>query len=400
MNAMLSWAVGASIAIVAFHFIIYPALIFILARLIGRPCTRGSTNLSVSLITPAYNEASVISRKIDNSVARARSGDEVIVVSDGSTDGTTEIIRDSAERSIRALTLEPRQGKVAALNHAVEHSTADILIFTDAKSLLAPDAVDKILRNFADPKVGCVNGALRMPPDTEASNLTAVGRAEGLYWQYEEFIKRHESLLHSTLGVTGSLLALRRTLWRKIQKGTVNDDVHIGLSVLRQGYRVIYDREAIAWQLPSLTTNDEMVRRTRMTAGRYQNLLSVGAWPWRVPGAVAMLFCHKFLRLLMPIFLFIAFVANIALLLFPNVNPLFVFILVGQVFVYGLAAVGAVAECWGRRWRLPSVAYYFVLGNIGTLVGLVRYVRGRQSVLWEKAARGADHIIAGGRNHS
>jgi cellulose synthase/poly-beta-1,6-N-acetylglucosamine synthase-like glycosyltransferase len=387
MNTFLASATGLSIAVVVFHYLIYPLAVFATARLRPRPWRRGQEPLTASLVTAAYDEAISIEQKIDNALSRARPGDQVIFISDGSTDGTTEAIFRSAVRGAIALSQEPRQGKAIALNRAAKEANGDILIFSDANALMAPDAIDRIIRNFADPAVGCVGGSLRLPPEAGTENLSSVSRSEGVYWRYESFIKSYESLIHSTVGVSGCLLALRRDLWREIPPGTINDDVHLALSALRQGYRVVYDPEAVCWEQPSSTSTDELLRRKRMTAGRYQALLNHMSWPWNNPGAVAMLFCHKFLRLLIPIFLSIALAANVLLLAFPPIGPVFALTLVGQICLYAFALVGAQAERRGVRWRLPALACYFVVGNIGTLVGFLRYLRGRQTVLWDKAAR-------------
>jgi cellulose synthase/poly-beta-1,6-N-acetylglucosamine synthase-like glycosyltransferase len=388
MNSVLSVACGVSLFVVVFHYLVYPLLILAWGRLWPRPWRRGDVSLTASLITAAYNEAIVIEQKIENALSRARPGDQVIFISDGSTDGTTETIRANAARGVVALSQEPRQGKVIALNRALREATGDVVIYSDANSLLGPDAIDKILRNFADPDVGCVSGCLTFPPRAEQEGLTPVGQSEGLYWRYESFIKKYEALIDSTVGVSGCLLALRRELCGEIPEGTINDDVYLALSVLRQGYRVVYELEALCWELPSSKAADEILRRKRMTAGRYQALLDYRTWPWNNPGAIAMLFCHKFLRLLIPIFMLVALVTNMLLILFPPIGPIFALTLAGQFSLYALAALGAYAERRGSRWRLPAIAFFFVVGNLGTLGGLLRYLRGRQTVLWEKAARG------------
>jgi poly-beta-1,6-N-acetyl-D-glucosamine synthase len=383
--SVLEAATISALLLIGFHYVGYPALIWALARLRSRRPARGAALPRVSIVIAAHNEGAIIGRKIEATLALDYPDLEIIVVSDGSTDATVSTVRGFAPSGVTLVEIADRGGKGRALNAAVAQAGGEIVLISDANAFPAPDAVRKLVRHFADPEVGMVSG--RVAPDPASAGASAVAGSEGLYWRYESVIKQAESDLGSATGVVGSLLAIRRQLYDPVPDGVINDDSHLMLATMRQGYRVIYEPDALALRHASRTTADELARRQRMAAGRFQHLLRLRAWPWGNPMAVFCLFCHKFLRLLLPILMIVALAANAARVALPPVPPLLVVTLAGQVAVYALALGGYALERRGRRNRLAMLAYYVVTGNLGMLLGLVRYVSGRQSVLWRKAER-------------
>jgi cellulose synthase/poly-beta-1,6-N-acetylglucosamine synthase-like glycosyltransferase len=374
------------LAVQAAHYIGYPLALYTLSGLFGRPWRRDVRPATVTLIVPAYNEAAAIAEKIENSLALDWPALEIVVVSDGSTDDTTEIAARYVGRGIRLLVQPERRGKAEALNRAVETAGGEILVLSDAHTFYAPDAITKLVRNFADPEVGCVTGRKFVRSPGPGRPLSAVGRSESAYWRYESRIKVWESRLDSTMGTMGAMLALRRPLYSPIPAGIINDDVFLPLMVLRRGKRVIYEPEAVCWEPPTASSGEDVKRRKRMTAGRYQLLMRPSFWPWRKPRAVAMLLCHKLLRLLLPLFMIGALAANTAAMLVPPVPSVLWLTLIAQAGFYGLAALGFVGERRQRRWRLPALAWFVTAGNLSALAGLSRYLSGRQTVVWDKAA--------------
>jgi len=369
------------------HYLIYPVFVCVIAKIAPRLWRRGSIEGRVSLVVAAYNEIEVIAEKIKNSLGLDWPNLEVVFVSDGSDDGTSEVIQEYEQHGIIGLIQEPRGGKAAALNRALDEIKADIIVFSDANAIYARDAISKLVANFADPSVGCVVGSRKVSKPGDGTDLSSVGRSEGLYWRYEQFIKLNESLVDSTVGISGTMLALRRDAIEPIPKGIINDDVWLALAASRRGYRVIYEPEAICWEKPSLRSQDELKRRKRMIAGRYKQLLTFSLWPWRKPRVVVMLFLHKFLRLLMPFLMIGALSANLALLAFPPMGWLMQVTLAAQLVFYGLAMIGLIGEFLGKRWRLPALAYFITVGNYGALMGFFRYLLNKQTVLWEKGSR-------------
>ncbi|MCF6290808.1 MAG: glycosyltransferase family 2 protein [Desulfobacterales bacterium] len=377
------------LGLMAYHYLGYPALLAVLARLRPRPVRQRPVTPRVSLIIAAYNEEKVIAEKIDNSLALDYPALEIIVVSDGSSDTTAGIVRGYADAGVVGLHRPQRWGKSAAVNRGAEQATGDIFVFSDANAFYFPDVIRKLTRNLADPAVGCVSGSKTVRPLADnRCQESSVGRSEGLYWRYESFIKEKETLVSSVTGVVGEMLALRHELFQPIPDNIINDDAFLCWHILRQGFRVVYEPGARCWETASASGRDDMVRRQRITAGRYQLLFRVRWWPWNNPGALFLLISHKFLRLFLPFLMVIALAANLLLLFFPHVPALMLFLLAGQSAFYALALLGMLLDRQGRpSWRLPALAYYILIGNLASLSGLFLFLTGRQSVLWQKAAR-------------
>ncbi len=375
------------LGIQAYHYIGYPALLFLVARFRPRPVTQRPYVPTVSLVIAAYNEASVIGDKLANSLAIDYPELEIIVVSDGSSDETPLVVEQFARDSVIGLFQPERRGKSHAINRAAAEAKGEILIFSDANAFYLPDAIRKLTRNFADPTVSLVTGKRTIRRKGCAGQLSAGVESEGFYWRYESFLKSLESRIASTAGVVGEMLAIRRAVFAPITAGIINDDSWLALHTLRQGQRAIYEPEAGCWELPSPNMAVDSERRDRMTAGRYQLMLNLGNWPWRSPMAVFMLFSHKFLRLLLPFFMTGALVGNIALITYPPLHLFFQLTLAAQVIFYGLALLGYVGQAVGRTWKIPNIAYFIANGNFRSLRGLMRHLTGRQSVVWVKPSR-------------
>lgn len=373
-----------SIGILGYHYAIYPVIVALWAR--WRPATTSSGlyTPSASLIITAYNEAAVMAEKLENSLALDYPTDllEIIVVTDGSTDDTAVLAAAFKDRGIRLLHDPVRRGKSAAMNRATAVARGDIIVFSDANAFYQPDALLKLLRHFQNGRVGGVSGNKTVKPGPGG-----VSQSSGLYWRYESTIKTWESQTGSTIAVVGEMFALRRAVFTPIPPEVINDDAYLSTLVLRQGLSVLYEPEAVCWETASESTADELTRRRRISAGRYQLLFKPQWWPWQHPAGLFQLVSHKFLRLLLPFFMILALVANTAVLLRRPVRLLMRLTFVGQLAVYGLAALGWLAEKRQKKAKIPAAAYYIVSGNFSSLLGLWRLLSGKQSVLWEKARR-------------
>ncbi|MBK7175920.1 MAG: glycosyltransferase family 2 protein [Chloroflexi bacterium] len=373
-----------SIGVLGYHYTIYPAIIALWARWRPATASSGLYTPSVSLIITAYNEAAVMVEKLENSLALDYPTDllEIIVVTDGSTDDTAVLAAKFQDRGIRLLHDPVRRGKSAAMNRATAVARGDIILFSDANAFYQPDALLKLLRHFQNGRVGGVSGNKTVKPGPGG-----VSQSSGLYWRYESAIKKWESQTGSTVAVVGEMFALRRTLFAPIPPEVINDDAYLATLVLRQGLSVLYEPEAVCWETASESTADELTRRRRISAGRYQLLFAPRWWPWRYPAALFQLVSHKFLRLLLPFFMILALVANTAVLLRRPKNFLMGLVFLGQLAVYMLAGLGWLAEKRQKKAKIPAAAYYIVSGNFSSLQGLWRLLSGKQSVLWEKARR-------------
>ena len=361
MARTLFWV---SAGFVVYTYAGYPALLWIVQKLVPRRAHRATAEPSVSLLIAAYNEAGVIADKIRNSLALDYPADrlEVVVASDGSTDATAEIVRRMAEEEgsgrVRLLMYPRNRGKVQVLNDAIPELRGDIVAFSDASSMLAPEALRELVANFADPRVGAASGIYQVR-NKEAASL---GRQEDLYWKYETFLKLQEARLGAVTGAHGSLYAIRRPLYPFPPPGTINDDFVIPTSVLRRGCRIAYEPRAIAFE--EAHEMEGFGRRVRITAGNVAQLRLIGdlVWPPR-PLVLLCFLSHKAARLFVPIALGAMVIASAMLV----AEPLYAVLLALQLIFYALAAWGA-----GHR-RLPKVLrlpYYFCMINSALFVWL------------------------------
>ncbi|PJF36730.1 MAG: glycosyltransferase family 2 protein [Candidatus Thermofonsia Clade 1 bacterium] len=367
----------------------YPLLMALRAKLAARPIQQDESYLpSVTLLIPAHNEADVIRDKLENALSLDYPTDQlqIIVVDDGSTDGTTEIVRAFEDRGVQLIRQPERSGKMAAVNRGFEAATGELVVLSDASPIYAPNALRLLARNFADPSVGVVVGALRL---WDAQN--AVAKPAGLYWQYESALRRWESLTGSTVAVHGNMFAVRRGLYRPLRRYTINDEFSIAMEVMRQGYRVVYEPHAVSYDIASATMSDEFKRRARINAGRFQALFSAGYLRAPTLDLTFRLISHKLLRPLTPIFMLVTLISAFLLMILSalNLDRAFWFWLLAffaQDAFYMLAYAGYLAERNGRSHKLLSVPYFFVSSNLAALVGLWRWLRNRQSVTWQKRA--------------
>ncbi len=288
-----------SMACVAYTYVGYPLVVAVRARLWPRPVRRGPFRASVSIIVAARNEEATIGRRVEE-LARQLGGSavdgEIIVVSDGSTDRTAAIVRDlERDGPVRVLELLDNVGKAAALTQAAQTARGEILVFADARQTWADDALERLLENFADATVGAVSGDLVL--ETAPGVLAGVG----LYWRFEKWLRRQESLIRSQVGVTGAIAAVRRPLFRPIPAGTLLDDVYWPLQVAMQGLRVVHDERARAFDRLPERPRDEFRRKVRTLAGNFQLVarLPAALLPWRNP-VWGVLVSHKLLRLVAP----------------------------------------------------------------------------------------------------
>jgi biofilm PGA synthesis N-glycosyltransferase PgaC len=367
-----------AIAATVYTYLGYPIVITILARLRRRPVRAAPITPSVSLIIPAFDEEKVIGEKLDNSMSLDYPADrlEIVVVSDGSTDATNQIVSRYAADGLRLLYDPPRRGKIAALNRSVPLTQGEILVFTDANAMLNPPALRRLVRHFADDRVACVGGEKRVGP---AANLSAQG--ESAYWRYESYLKRCDSAVGSLMGVAGELFAMRRAFYTPIQEDTLIEDFVLSLHLVKQGWRVVYEPEAVAWEQPTLSLGDEWQRRTRIAAGGFQAIVRLRGMLNPALGLAAFQFLsHRVLRWIAPGFMIAALLINP----FLTDRVLYRWTLLGQTLLYLAALLGYFLLRVGVRSRPLQLVFYFCFTNLAALVGLYRYISGTQAVTWKK----------------
>jgi len=362
-----------SAALVVYAYIGYPLLLWMLQFLFRRPVQKAAIEPSVSLLISAYNEATVIAAKVRNSLALDYPAEklEIVVASDGSKDATAKIVRALAETEgagrVRLLEFPENRGKVTALNDAVPQLRGEIIIFSDASSMLAVDSVRKLAANFADARVGAASGVYQVL-NKDASTL---GHQEDFYWKYETFLKLQEAKIGALAGAHGSLYAMRRALYPFPPPSTINDDFVIPTSVLKHGMRIAYEPEAVAYE-----EAHEMAgfgRRVRIMAGNIEQMREAKGLLWR-PRPLT-LFCflsHKGARIVVPLALLTMLVSNLMLWH----APVYHWMAWAQILFYSCALLGALGILHWKALRLP---YYFCMINASLFVWMYyRIARGRR----------------------
>jgi cellulose synthase/poly-beta-1,6-N-acetylglucosamine synthase-like glycosyltransferase len=359
----------------------YPALLLLLARIRARPRERKATRRPLSVLVAAHNEEDVIAAKVQNVLSSRypRPLVEIVVASDGSTDGTVDAARGAGAQRVLDL---PRVGKITALNSAVEAASGDVLVFTDADSMFRPDTLEELMANFADPAVGGVSANEVSKLEGDASG---VARGEGLYWRYEQWIKRFEDRVGSAVSASGRLYAIRRCLFRpsKVTAGT--DDFVISTQVVKAGQRLAFDAQTIVLVDTPLDATPELRRKVRVMNRGLRAAFSLGdlLLPWRGGFYSLQVLSHKVLRRFLPFFLLTALGASAWLV---TVSSVWWLVLGPQLLFYGLAAVGWAGRrhAWGRA-RPLWIPYYFCLVNAAAGIAVLSVLGGVRFERWEVA---------------
>lgn len=356
----------------------YPLFALLLARWRPRPHHQADIQPSVSLIIPAYNEEAVIAEKLENVLGLdyPEENREILVIADGSTDQTAEIVERYASRGVQLLFQPQRQGKIAAMNRAVPHARGEILVFSDANAMLEQTSLQMLVRNFADPQVVCVSGEKRIRSDSQVQ-----ARGESAYWRFEARVKKAESLVSTVIGAVGEFFAIRRERYRSVEEDNVIEDFVLSMRLVMEGWRIVYEPEAVAWEEASPSLRAEWERRARNIAGGFQAIGRLRGLLSPRYGLVAFqYFSHKVLRWTAPFTMLLAWVSNALLYNLGFYRVLFW----GQTSFYLLALVGGMTLLLGWKVRLLQLAFYFCFANSTALGGFVRYVTGTQSVIWKK----------------
>jgi len=379
---------GISCFIVFFNYAGYAIIVYILNKL-KKPnnAPLEGFNPTVSFIVAAYNEEDIIQEKILNSLQQnyPLTNVEFIFITDGSTDKTAEII--AGHTDIQLLHVPERSGKSAALNRAIKGAKNEILIFSDANTLLNKDAIKNITRHYADPTIGGVAGEKKVI--SLSANADEVGAGEGLYWKYESFLKKIDAEFYSVVGAAGELFSLRSSLYEPIPANVILDDFVISLRVAEKGYRIMYEPQAYAMETPSFSIKDEQKRKIRIAAGGFQAIGMLGNLFlfWRYPRLSFLYISHRVLRwTLSPLCLLLAFISNL-ILFFGTHNYLFKILFILQLVFYIMAFAAKYISSDKSWFKIFKLAYYFAFMNISVIQGFFRFIRGRQSATWEKAKR-------------
>jgi poly-beta-1,6-N-acetyl-D-glucosamine synthase len=375
-----------SVGFCVYTLFVYPLLLGIEARLRSRPVRKAAWPATVSVILPVHNGARWIGAKLESILALDYPAElvEILIVSDGSTDGTERIVRGFTHRARIEFLNAPKRGKAAALNTALERATGEILFFTDVRQQFHPDSLANLVACFADPEVGVASGELVIRDGIDHEEASV-----GLYWKYEKWIRKQLSRVDSMLGASGCIYAMRRELAASLPEGTLNDDMYLPLGAFFRGYRVIMDDKAFAFDYPTPLAS-EFRRKVRTLAGVYQ---IVGSYPALLGPRNRMwihFFSHKLARLVMPWAMIAAGISSFGL---PG---RWKYVAIGaQAAGYMLAVADAWLPANFPLRRVTSPLRTFAVLMTASLCALaILFVPAR--VLWKETRISAEH----GKHHS
>lgn len=345
-----------SLAGVLYTYLGYPVLMWMLARLRPRPWRIAPITPSVSVVLAVHNGMLLLPHRIQHLIDLDYPNiKEIIIVSDGSTDGTAELLGRQHHPHVHAIVLDEHGGKAAAVNAGVAEATADVILFADIRPDIAPGGIQQLVSNFADAKVGCVAGNLKLRQEGHDAVSAAVG---GFYWRYEQWIRTCEAVSDSPVGVYGGFYAIRRELAAPLPAGIILDDMFQPLSIIRQGYRSVVDPQAFVCDTWPKDLEGEFHRKVRTLAGNYQ-LLRLAPWTLTLQNRVLFqLVSHKIMRLIVPYLLVLLLVSTIALSAHSSLCAAFAAL---QILFWAIALVGL-------RYRIPVL--HRVAAPAGALLAL------------------------------
>ena len=344
----------------------------------------------VTLFIAAYNEKDFVAEKIKNSRELDYPANKLHMswVTDGSNDGTPEELFNY--EGIEVHHLPQRSGKIGAMNRGMKFVKTPVVVFCDANTMLGRESVRRIVNLFSDPKVGCVSGEKRIFGKEKDA---AAGAGEGLYWKYESKLKKWDAELYSVVGAAGELFAIRTELFEEVERDTLLDDFIISLRVAQKGYTIQYDPEAYAIETASSNVKEELKRKIRISAGGIQSVIRLRSLLniFRYGTLSFQYISHRVLRwTLAPLSLLLLIPTGLILAINEGIIKLGFFCILFwlQLLFYLSALLGWYLENKSIRVKLLFIPYYFFIMNLSVFLGFKRYLKGSQSVNWDRAKRG------------
>jgi cellulose synthase/poly-beta-1,6-N-acetylglucosamine synthase-like glycosyltransferase len=380
--------------IIFYAYLGYGILLFILIkvkRLLGLSNREidPSYEPEVTLFCAAYNEKAYVDKKIANSFSLEYPQEKVkhVWVTDGSDDGTPDLLRKY--EGVEVYHKNERAGKIAAMNRGLQFVKTPIVIFSDGNTMLGQESIRRIVNLFSDSRVGCVSGEKRI---FEKDKDTAAG-TEGIYWKYESTLKKWDAELYSVVGAAGELFAIRTELYQHVEPDTLLDDFIVSLRVAKKGYTIQYDPEAYAIESSSANVKEELKRKIRIAAGGIQSIVRLKELlNFFKYGTLSFQYIsHRVLRwTLAPLGLLLILIFNTILssqIGFFDFSSIYTWTFWGQIAFYVAALLGWYLENHQIKIKILFIPYYFFIMNYAVYLGFWRYLKGKQSVKWERAKR-------------
>lgn len=382
--------------IVFYSYVGYGILLFILIKvrrrfgLVKVMADHPDYEPEITLFIAAYNEKDFVAAKIKNSRELEYPAEKLhmLWVTDGSDDGTPELLRQF--EGVEVYHLPQRNGKIGALNRGMHFVKTPIVVFCDANTMLGRESIRRIVRLFSDDTVGCVSGEKRIfNKDKDA----AAGAGEGIYWKYESTLKKWDAELYSVVGAAGELFAIRTELYQEVEKDTLLDDFIISLRIAQKGYTIQYDPEAYAIETASADVKEELKRKIRISAGGIQSVIRLRSLLniFKFKTLSFQYISHRVLRwTLAPLSLLLLLPVGFSLALHEDIFGFGFFSILFwlQILFYCSALLGWYLENKSIKVKLLFIPYYFFIMNLSVFLGLGRFLKGSQSVNWERAKRG------------
>jgi poly-beta-1,6-N-acetyl-D-glucosamine synthase len=339
---------------------------------------------TVTFIVPCYNEIDILESKVTNSLELDYPSDklQILFITDGSNDGSPILLEKYSEIEVLHDTI--RRGKSAAENRSVTHAKGEIIIFSDANTVLPSNTIRRMVRHYINPEIGAVSGEKRI---SQSEKENAAGAGEGFYWKYESMLKRFDARLHTVVGAAGELFSFRKHLFRPLEEDTILDDFVLSLRITQAGYRVMYDPTATATETASANSHEELKRKIRICAGGWQAMSRLGSLFnfFNHPILTFQYVSHRVLRwTLAPLFLIFVIPLNTYL---AKDSSFYQTLLYAHILFYGLAWVGYHLEKKEIKIKAFFIPYYFTMMNYAAIAGFLRFMKGKQSSVWERSER-------------
>ena len=365
-------------AAIFYTFLLYPLLLRVIAFFYPLRCAPPGYRPTISILICAYNEGAGIGQKLDDTLALDYPKDqvEILVVSDGSTDETENIVKRYGTRNVRLLRTTQRLGKTNAQNEGVTSCVGEVIIFSDATTVYHSQALNKLAEHYADPRVGAVSGRYQY---FDESGISPTGTGSIAFWNFENFIKTSQSRIASISGCCGCIYSVRRSAYTVLSPDIISDLVQ-PLHVIRKGLLVLFEPQAMAYESTTVSSHQELKMRIRVITRAIRGLLSVPDLfnPVKRPWIALQLVSHKALRWLVPLYISGIFLSTAILSAHPAMGFLFLL----QLCFYGTALISLVLPLH-RHIKILGLPLYICTMNAAALLAIIESARGKQYVIWE-----------------
>lgn len=354
------------------------------------------TTTPVTLIITAYQESDILLQKLRNTaeINYPRELLTVLLVTDGPDEDMADLLKSYP--FVQQLHQQERKGKYAAIKRAMPFVKTPIVFFSDANTMLNPDCIRKMIVHYQDPKTGAVAGEKKIH---RSKPVVALGEAEGLYWQYESFLKKQDADFYTVVGAAGELFSIRTELFKPLAADVVLDDFIISMQICLSHHRIAYEPYAFATEWPSASLHEEAKRKTRIAAGAYQSMAYIGASLniLKYPLLAFQFFSRRVIRwFFSPFLLPVIIISNAWIVWMQTSSGFYQWILIAQAVFYLFSFIGWWRIKLGHPAGIFTIPFYFLFMNYCQLLGFFRWLRGKQSSAWEKSLRQVVEQTPGG----